>query len=227
MRVREIMTANVVTVSPATIFKDAIELLLTNHVSSLPVVDFDDQFVGIVTETDLLTKEAFPDYYRRPSTAAAVSNSAGASQDRWTAKADGASVGELMSTDVVICVPGEDVHVVARRMLRNEVHQLPVVVDGKLIGIVSRYDILATFDRSDKDIESEVRLLIDNSLWIPQGQARVSVMDGVVTLYGTVRYHSDITILSHVVANVRGVVDVINRLTALAARPLGEAKGNR
>jgi CBS domain-containing protein len=224
MKVRDIMTTKVVTVNPTTLFKDAVELLLAQDISSLPVVDVHDQFVGLVTETDLLTKEAYPD--RQPRALAATATTASA-EYHWTAKAEGLTVGQLMSTDVVTCLPVEDVHAVARRMLRQGVHQLPVLIDRRLVGIVSRQDILATFDRPDGDIESEVLHLIDNSLWIPEGHARISVLDGVVTLHGTVRYHGDIANVSHVVANVRGVVDVINRLASLDARSRTTAEPNR
>ena len=204
MRVRDIMTTGLVTANPTTLFKDAVELILANDISSLPVVDADGQLVGLVTESDLLAKEAYPE--RQPRAL---------------------SVGELMSSDLVTCLPGEDVHVVARRMLRHNVHQLPVVMDDKLVGIVSRQDILATFDRPDADIESEVRRLIDNSLWIPQGHARISVLDGVVLLCGTVRYRGDIVVVSRIVSNVRGVVAVINRLVPPDSSPPTEAESGQ
>jgi CBS domain-containing protein len=211
MRVRDIMTTKLVTVNPTTLFKDAVQLLLAEGVSSLAVVDTDDDLIGVVTETDLVTKQAYP-HHESPSLDAKPT--AASSEYHWTTKAQSRSVGDLMSTDVVTCLPGEDVHAVARRMLRRGVHQLPVVMDRKLVGIVSRQDVLATFDRPDEELESEVRRLIDNTLWISEGHAEISVRDGVVTLDGAVRYPADVAIVSDVVANVRGVVDVINRLTS-------------
>ncbi len=225
MRVRDIMTTGLVTANPTTLFKDAVELILANDISSLPVVDADGQLVGLVTESDLLAKEAYPE--RQPRALAVIATAPTAAESRWRAKGDGLSVGELMSSDLVTCLPGEDVHVVARRMLRHNVHQLPVVMDDKLVGIVSRQDILATFDRPDADIESEVRRLIDNSLWIPQGHARISVLDGVVLLCGTVRYRGDIVVVSRIVSNVRGVVAVINRLVPPDSSPPTEAESGQ
>jgi CBS domain-containing protein len=216
MKVQDIMTTTVVTVTPTTRFKDAVELVLTRGIAGLPVVDLDGQLVGIVTATDLLAKEAYPDRQPDPSKATPA---IAATERRWTAKADGVTVEELMTTDIVACLPGDDVHAVARRMLRNRVNQLPVVTDGKLIGIVSRRDVLSTFDRTDHDIAAEVRRLIDNSPGIPQGYVRVAVVDGVVTLYGSVRYHNDTNAIVHIAANACGVVNVIDRLVSQDTRP--------
>jgi len=225
MKVRDIMTTEVVTVNPTTLFKDAVRLVLAHDIASVPVVDFDDQLVGVLSATDLLAKPAYPD--RQPDPQAANAANASSRERQCSAKADGLTAGELMTTDIVTCLPGDDVRAVARRMLRNRVNQLPVVLDATLVGIVSRGDVLATFDRTDHDIAAEVRRLIDTSPGIAQGHVRAAVADGVVTLYGTARQYSDTDTMAHAAANVSGVVNVINRIRSQDIRPEPTASPSR
>jgi CBS-domain-containing membrane protein len=224
MLVRDIMTTKVITAKPTTVFKDLAQLLLTWGISGVAVVDGDNTLAGVVTRSDLLSKLAYPD--ERPPTSAELAAVASSRKRHWSTAANGLTAGELMTTDVVTCLPAEEMTTAVRRMLDHSVNRLPVVVGTKLIGIVSRQDILATFVRPDEEVAQEVSRLVDNFLWIRQGRlvehavwagqghdVEVTVADGVVTLRGQVHHHLDQAALAHAVARVRGVIAVVNQLT--------------
>jgi CBS-domain-containing membrane protein len=134
-------------------------------------------------------------------------------EHHWTSKADGLTAGELMTTSVLSCNPDDDVQTVARHMLDRGVKRLPVVADNKLVGIVSRRDLLATFDRPDDQIAQEVKSLLAGPRCLPEGHhVKAEVRDGVVILTGDARCRGDAQVIAAAMGRVRGVIDVIDRL---------------
>jgi CBS domain-containing protein len=211
VKIGEVMTTPVVTVNPTTQYKEIVELLLAWNVSGLPVVDFDDQLVGVVTEADLLPKEGYS--HHRPRALGVVADVLWGREHHWASKADGLTAGEVMTTSVVTCSPTDEVDNVARRMLNRGVKRLPVVDDGKLVGIVSRKDILAIFDRPDEEIAQEISGMLTDPRCLPEdNHIRAQVRDGVVVLTGDVRLRSDVQVVAAVIGRVRGVIDVVDRL---------------
>lgn len=138
MKVRDVMTSAVITVQPETTFKETAQRLLDYGVTGLPVVDDKGRLVGLVTEADLMSKEAFGTRQHRPLEALLDLLTGEA---RWVGKAAGLTAGQVMTTDVVTARPNEDMRVAARRMLDRQVKRLPVVEDDRLVGIVSRHDL--------------------------------------------------------------------------------------
>jgi CBS domain-containing protein len=211
MKIRDVMTPIVVTASPEMSFKETAELLVASGVSGLPVVAPHGRLLGLVTEADLMSKEAFDQRRRRPL-AVLMDHLTGSS--RWIEKAAGLTAGEVMTTDVVTAAPGEDIRVAARRMLDRGVKRLPVVEDGRLVGIVSRYDLLKIFHRSDADIAAEISAKLADPIHAPEDhKATASVEDGVVVLEGRVRFEGEMPVLRGLAERVPGVVAVIDRLT--------------
>jgi CBS domain-containing protein len=147
MKVRDVMTRNVVTIAPDTPYQDVVETLVEREVSGLPVVDRIGALVGIVTEADLISKEAYGG--NRSRALALLADVVSVRPHHWATKGLGSVAADVMTTDVVACAPEEDVQVVARRMLTRGVKRMPVVDDGRLVGIVSRPDILKMFARED------------------------------------------------------------------------------
>ena len=141
MRVGDIMTARVVSVRPETPYKAALELLVRSEVSGLPVMDDTGKLVGIVTEADLVSKEAFIVQGRRGL--ATFMDVLVAPE--WVKKSDGKVAADFMTKDVAVCDPDDDPREVARRMLERRVKRMPVVASGEVIGMVTRNDILRTF----------------------------------------------------------------------------------
>jgi CBS domain-containing protein len=210
MLVKDVMTRDVVSVAPDTPYKDVVAALLRADVSCVPVVDDSGRLLGIVTEADLVSKEAYGT--RRRRALGLLADVVSARAHRWVTKAIGQVASDVMSANVITCTRRENIRVVARRMLEHRVKRLPVVEDDELVGIVSRHDILRTFDRPDDEIADAVAAKL-SSLDMPDDHhVRFSVDSGMVTLSGDVRYAWDKPVVVSVVRDVEGVIDVVDRL---------------
>jgi CBS-domain-containing membrane protein len=165
--------------------------LAAGSVSALPVVDGEDRVVGVVSEADLLRRTR------------AGENSARAR-----------SAAEVMTEPPVTVRPEASVREAARIMLEHRVKRLPVVDDvGRLLGIVSRADLVRLFVRPDEDIRREVREdVIHHDLRIDPATILVGVKDGIVVLQGQLERSSLIAALVRLVEGVDGVIAVENRL---------------
>jgi CBS domain-containing protein len=202
------MTTQVVTVRPATPFKDIVARLAEHRVSAMPVVDDAGRVLGVVSEADLLLKEEFPD----------------PDQDMplfWTKrrrlereKAAGSTARDLMSVAVVSISPDATVVEAARRMHRANIKRLPVIGEGgRLVGIVSRSDLLKVFNRPDRSIRREIMDdVVVGEFTMDPDRFFIHVDDGVVVLQGRVGRRSLIPYLVRAVHGVEGVVRVEDRL---------------
>jgi CBS domain-containing protein len=206
--VKDLMTPQVVTVGPAAPFKEIAARLAEHRVSAVPVVDDDGRVLGVVSEADLLLKEEFTD----------------PDQDIplfWTkrrrlerGKAAGTTARDLMSVALVSISPDATVAEAARRMHTAGVKRLPVVGEGgRLVGIVSRGDLLKVFSRTDQAIRREIMDdVIVGEFTMDPNRFFIHVDDGVVVLQGRVERHSLLPYLLRAVHGVEGVVRVENRL---------------
>ena len=210
MRVSDIMTTSVVSIAPDTPYKDIVERLVGSQVSSLPVVDEHGTLVGIVTEADLISKEAYDG--RRHRALRLVADVLSGREHHWVTKAAGMVAADVMTSNVMVCRPDEPVRSVARRMLKQGVKRMPVVDAGGLVGIVSRQDILGMFDRADDAIAAEVEQVLASQNMPEDHHLRFSVEDGIVNLTGDVRYGWDESIVVSMVREVEGVITVVSRL---------------
>jgi len=218
VKVGDVMTTTLVTVGPDAPFKEVVELLVRSGVSSLPVVDRAGKLVGLVTEADLVSKEAYPG---RRRALALLADVVSARDHHWVTKAAGSVAADVMTRHVTVCAPHEDLHVAARRMLEAGVKRMPVVDDGVLLGMISRHDILKSFDRPDVDIAGDIERVLADPLKAPEGgHVGVAVDGGVVTLTGDVRYEWDERIVVSLVGNVPGVIDVVTRLQHREPNPV-------
>lgn len=206
--VADVMTTDLVTVLPTTPFKEIVRRLRAARVSALPVLDEDGRLVGIVSEADLILKED-----RELEEAAHLFQRRHRRLDRQ--KAAGLYAGELMTSPVVTIGPGASLAEAARLMHRKQVKRLPVVdEDGRVVGIISRSDLLTVFLRDDAEIEQEVREdVVRRTLWIDPDTVSVRVREGVVYLEGQLERRSLIPVLERLVSSVEGVVGVEQRLT--------------
>jgi len=211
MKVHEIMTTEVVSVAPETPFKDVVERLVGADVSSLPVVDPSGKLLGLITEADLISKQAYGTHRHRAL--ALLADVLAGREHRWVAKAAGSMAADVMTQHVTVCGRHEDVRAVARRMLEAGVKRMPVVEEGVLVGMVSRSDILATLARPDEEIAAAVRQVLSDGLNMPDAcHVGFTVDAGVVALSGDVRYAWDEGIIVSLVLGVPGVIDVISHL---------------
>src|SRR3974390_1440323 len=176
--VRDVMTSRVVAVRRDASFKEMITRMRSAHISAFPVVDQAGKVLGVVSEADMLNKEA--DQATSPGTIA------GLLHFRFHEKAAGVTAGELMTSPAVTIGPDAPVVEAARLMRDRRVKRLPVVNGtGHLIGVISRTDVLSVFTRPDTDIRHEVtdEVIRGGSLVRPHGFS-VTVRNGVVTLAG-------------------------------------------
>ncbi|HKO86109.1 MAG TPA: CBS domain-containing protein [Actinomycetota bacterium] len=208
--VRDVMTTEVVTAEPSTPFKEIAARLAQHRISAVPVVDAGRRVLGIITEADLLLKQEHPD----PK--ADVSLIWTRRRRRERAKAAAAVAGKLMTAPAATVAPTATVTEAARRMHTAGVKRLPVVDEtGRLVGIVSRADLLKVFTRPDEAIRSQIisEVIVGDFMMDPS-RLFIEVDDGVVLLQGKAERSSLIPYLVRAVHHVEGVVRVEDRLTA-------------
>jgi CBS domain-containing protein len=213
MKVREIMTSPVCSVPPETPLKEVAELLVERRISGVPVVDQGGRVLGVVSEGDFLVREA----------------KAGQERDRgplwwtWAAGSDKKAIERMHATTAGSAMTAPAITIDADRplseaaavMARHQINRLPVVHGGRLVGVVSRADIVRAFARTDEDLLSIVR----NSLRAVEGLRVVSVTDGVAVLAGTVLSEPLARTVRHVAESVDGIVAVDD--TAVSWEPTG------
>ncbi|GAA1682799.1 CBS domain-containing protein [Nonomuraea maheshkhaliensis] len=222
--VADVMTDKVVAVSAATPFKEIAETLISGGISAVPVTDDDNHVLGMVSEADLLRKEEFREqFYRegyRPPLRARLRHPKG------RRKAEGDTAAELMTAPAVTISPPASAVEAARLMDRHGIKRLAVVdYNGRLVGIVSRRDLVKLFLRGDEAIAAEVRDdVLDRSLWADTGDVRVDVRQGVVTLSGRMERRAEAAIAVRMTGRVNGVVDVVDRLTWKTDDSKGEGR---
>jgi len=205
--VKDVMTTRVIWVRKDAPFRELAAALRRHRVSAFPVLGDDDKVIGVVSEADLLAKEALDG---EPGVFAGILH------HRDAEKARGITAGDLMTAAVVAVAPEDTVEHAAQLMYSRKVKRLPVI-DGRghLVGILSRADVLAVFDRTDEDIRreitDEVTLLVD-----PQA-FDVTVSGGIVTLTGVPETNEVGHEIVQRVRHVQGVVAVRDRLSYLSS----------
>ena len=213
MKIRDLMTTDVVTVTPETTLKEAAALLVERRISGLPVVDATGRVLGVLSEADILVKEGGE--RRRGGMLSWLFEPDATIEDKLTAK----TVGEAMSAPAVTIRSNAPVHKAATHMVEEGINRLPVVDDGALLGIVTRADLVRAFTRSDEEIASEIRTeILQRTLWLEPGAVTVNVADGVVEVTGEVETETDAELLPLFIERVPGVVSVEAALTTRAVR---------
>ncbi|GAA2655254.1 CBS domain-containing protein [Streptomyces vastus] len=212
-KVGEVMTSEVIRARRETPFKDVAQLLARHRISGLPVVDADDKVLGVISETDLMHRQAakakrdrggrfrLPALRRKARIAAT--------------KARALTAGQLMSTPAITVHPEQRVADAARVMERHHIERLPVVdEEDRLIGIATRRDLLRVFLRTDEEIRQEIiDEVLTRAMCLPPHTVIVSVHDGTATLEGRLERRSDIPLVVQLTWRVDGVVGVMNSLT--------------
>jgi CBS domain-containing protein len=203
--VGDVMTTPAVTAGPGTPYKELARLLAEHRIGALPIVDPDGVLVGIVSESDLLSKSTRrgPAPWWRPA--------ARRSQRRAVATTAAAS----MSSPVFTATVDTPLPAAARLMEDAGVKHLPVVdTVRRVTGMVSRGDLLRPFLRSDEEIRQEiVDTVLPRWLWIDPATVTVTVTGGEVSLAGEVERRSDVDVITRIAGALDGVVAVDSRLT--------------
>jgi CBS domain-containing protein len=210
MRIEEVMTTDVATIGPEATLKDAARLLIGRRISGMPVVDADGHVLGVVSEGDLLFKQRGASERNGGILASLLHRG----DDPELAKLDARLVEEAMTSPAITIDAGWSLATAADRMLSNGINRLPVMSQGRLVGIVSRADIVRAFARSDAEVERDVleQVTLYRALWNEGPNIEAHLVDGTVTLTGETRLRSEAEILPRVLARIPGVVEVSSQL---------------
>lgn len=212
MRVSDVMTKDPVTTGPEATLKEVARLLGEHGISGVPVVGIEGEPLGVVSEADILAKEAGADLDARGPLGWFFGNAADVEA---RAKLAARTAGEAMSSPAITTRPEQNVAEAARTMIEVGVNRLPVVDQrGSVVGIVTRADLVRAFTRPDDEIRREVEQdVILGSLWAFPGRIEVAVKRGEVTMEGRLETRLDAELLPRLVERVPGVVSVAANLT--------------
>ena len=207
MTVRDAMTRSVLSVPLVTPLREVAQLLIDNGISGVPVVDVDGTVLGVVSEADLLVKEQGPGaIHHRP-----LARLLGESRESRAqlVKAGAITAAQLMTSPAVTITSGRPIHEAAAIMTARRVNRLPVVDDGRLVGIISRADLVRAYVRSDDELAETIRQdVILRILWLDPEQFTVVVKGGVASISGRVERRSTAEMVEQSVRMVPGVIDV-------------------
>ena len=208
MKLRELMTVDVITVGPNSALKEAARRMIEAGVSGLPVTNASGALIGVISEADLVKTEADRRTTKRarPLRWFTSSKSIPESEPR---------IGDAMTRDVITLGPDSDHAEAARVMTKAGIKRIPIIGEnGDLLGLVSRSDILRVFARPDVEIIDEiVDDVMKEVLWIDAGRAEVVCEEGNVVLTGQLETRSDAELLVRLARRLDGVVSVQDRLT--------------
>ncbi len=201
--VDDVMSTAVVDAATDTPYRAVVDLLMSRGVSAVPVVDRFRRVSGVVSEADLLRKVEYADDDRPPRFFE------GRRRRTEHAKATARTAGDLMTSPAITVLTGTSVPAAARLMDAENVKRLPVIDDlGRIVGIVSRGDLLKVHLRPDDDVNADVAEV----LAVQQGPVSAQVAKGVVTLTGRLDRRSAADAVVRLTGQVPGVVDVVDQI---------------
>jgi len=214
MRVDQIMSTAVITVAPEATLKEVASVLAANRISGVPVCAPDGALLGVVSEADVLWKELGVGPGR--SLLERILESADGDDVRLAAR----TAGEAMTSPPVTIAVGATVAQAARLMLDRRVNRLPVLADGKLVGIVARSDLVCAFRRSDEELAREITDdVLLRTLWVDPAALTLAVTAGAVEIGGEVESRTTASLIETYIRRVPGVVDVVSKLTWSGPEP--------
>lgn len=208
MDVVDIMTREVLFVAPDTSVREAALLMLENRISGLPVME-DDALVGVISEADYVAQDSSRSWRARVLLEGDQGPLGGAEK-----------VGELMSREPITVPVTATVHEAARLMTRAGVKRLPVVDEGRMVGIVTRSDLIRAYVRSDEDLADDAREMLA-VLPDPLSRLAVAVSGAVITLSGEVRTIEEAQLVARIVKGVEGMAGVDNQLVVIHDKQAG------
>lgn len=208
MKVSQLMTPEVITVGRDTSLKEAARRMIEAAVSGLVVTDGSGALVGVITEADFVKTES----ERRAGKRARLL--------RWFSRNEPEVsdterlVGDVMTPEVITLGSEADHAEAARLMRKAGVKRIPIVdEEGRLIGILSRSDIMRAFARPDADIVAEIEdHVMGDVLWIDPRRATIRCIEGNLVLSGRLETKSDVTLLEALARRVDGVVSLASHL---------------
>lgn len=221
MIVSDVMTRNVLSVTPDTGVSQVARLLLEHRISGLLVIGAGGELAGIVTEGDLLRREELGAGRERSWWQQVLASPARQAAD--FTRTHGGKVSDVMTEKVISVEHDADLSRVVDLMEQHRIRRLPVLQNGSIVGVVSRADLLKAIlahaepahpgSADDQAIRAAIMAELERQPWAPAVTLRVSVTAGVVDLEGTVMGEDERRGVCVVAENVEGVREVRDRLT--------------
>jgi CBS domain-containing protein len=222
MKALDVMVCDVVTVRPDDSVAEAVRLLAEHDVSALPVVDNDDNVVGVISEADLVHREELGTEKHRAWWLEAVTPASTLAGE--FAKSHGRRVNEIMSTDVISAAEDTPLGEIATILERYRIKRVPILRGGKLVGVVSRSNLIQALASSrtpaaagsgadaDRKIRSELLDRLGHQDWTDFGERNIIVNSGIVHLWGLVGSQEEHKALIALAEGVPGVVGVADEM---------------
>jgi CBS domain-containing protein len=221
MKAKDIMTRRVISVSPDTTVVEAVRLMLQNRISGLPVVGADGMLVGMVTEGDFLRRAENGTERRRPRWLELVLGPGRAALD--FTHSHGRKIEEVMSNDPVTITEDTGLDEIVSLMERHRVKRVPVLREGRVVGIVSRANLMRAIipiartagspAASDTQIRTRIIAEMESHSWAPRALVDLTVKDGVVDFCGVILDERDRAALKVLAENVPGVKSVHDHMS--------------
>ncbi|MFW3616888.1 CBS domain-containing protein [Billgrantia antri] len=217
----DVMTPNVITVPPDADVREIARLLLENNISAVPVVDAEDKVLGIVSEGDLMRR--VENGSEAPKSWWLKSFFTGGNSASEYVKTHARKAHEIMTRDLIIIGEDEPLHRVAKLLEKHHIKRVPVVRDGKLVGIVSRANLLRGFSATapdaetpvtsdDRQIRDAILKEVDENTGVWVDRINVIVTEGVVQIWGLVESQEEKMAVQVAAENTPGVKTVENNL---------------
>lgn len=220
MIVADVMTRNVITISPDATVEEAANLMLSRHISGLFVVDGLGDLVGVVTEGDLMRRDELGTQRNRSWWLRLLASPARQATD--FTKANGRHVRDVMIEDVISIPQSDNLETVVQLMEKYRIKRLPVTADGRVVGVVSRSDLLRALigharrvepmATDDRTIRQAIMHALEAQAWAPMTTLNVTVQGGVVDIWGTITNEQERHGIRVVVDNTAGVTAVHDHL---------------
>ncbi len=219
MHARDIMTSPVITGAPGTTVLDIVNLMLRHHISAVPIVNKDDRLVGLVSEGDLIRRSELGASEYSSWWLAAIGAKVRLAED--FVRTHGTEASEVMTRDLVTVADDTPVGEIAVKLERHKIKRVPVMADGKLVGIVSRANLLQalaaqqqkmsdTPSGDDRALRANVLASLKHQPWSDLPHLNVVVKDGVVHYWGRVHSEEARQALKVAAENVPGVRSVVD-----------------
>lgn len=218
MNAADVMVTNVITVGLDACLQDVAHLLLTNRISAVPVVDSDGKVVGIVSEGDLMRRAEAGTGRRRSWWLSLLTGKEGLAAQY--VKEHSRKVADVMTRDVITATPDTPLQDIANILEKNSIKRVPIIKDGKMVGLVSRANLLQALASLRKQIEggtpndTKIRETVVQRLnaepWLRSSLINVIVQDGTVELWGIVDSPTEkkaVRVAAEETAGVRAVND--------------------
>lgn len=212
LTVRDVMTTSVISVKTDTPLKEVAGLLVEHGISGVPVVDADRRVVGVVSEADFVVKETGADALpHRPLERLFGESKATRS---YRNKLGATTASQAMTAPAITITASRSLAEAARLMTRHDVNRLVVEDDRRIVGIVTRADLVRAYVRSDAELAETIRTeVLWRILWLDPAAFTVHVDRGIASIRGHVDRRSMAEMVASSVAMVPGIVDVQAEVT--------------